>query len=166
MSLVRPVIHGLRRSTCTRPIFKPFEFHCSSPSYCYSSFNSTLKPGNNDYPTDDFNFEPLTGFNKFLVKLKTQIVLPWERIKYGSVLKINLRGHISDHPGSTFSNNPSLPQICDNLLKAAYDPRISALYLCIGSLYCGWAKLDEIRRQILNFRKSGKDVVAYLISLQ
>jgi len=40
-------------------------------------------------------------------------------------------------------------------LKAAYDPRISAVYLQIDNLNCGWAKADEIRRQILNFRKSG-----------
>jgi len=42
------------------------------------------------------------------------------------------------------------------MLKAAYDPRISGVYLQIDSLNCGWAKLDEIRRQILNFRKSGR----------
>ncbi|RHN63763.1 putative peptidase S49, ClpP/crotonase-like domain-containing protein [Medicago truncatula] len=36
----------------------------------------------------------------------------------------------------------------------AYDPRISAVYLQIDNLNCGWAKADEIRRQILNFRKS------------
>ncbi|GAU35230.1 hypothetical protein TSUD_205060 [Trifolium subterraneum] len=178
MSVTRTAIHGLRHyiyhstispSPCSRfkshQIFKQFQFHFSS-SYCSSSFDSTLKQGKEDYPTGDFTFEPLTGFNKFLVKLKTQIALPWERVEYGSVLKINLRGHITDQPESKFSNNKlSLPQICDNLLKATYDPRISALYLCIGSLHCGWAKLDEIRRQILNFRKSGKDAVAYLPSI-
>ncbi|RHN65127.1 putative peptidase S49, ClpP/crotonase-like domain-containing protein [Medicago truncatula] len=51
------------------------------------------------------------------------------------------------------------------MLKAAYDHRISAVYLRIDTLNCGWAKLDEIRRQILNFRKSGKLVVAYVTSI-
>jgi len=41
-------------------------------------------------------------------------------------------------------------------LKAAYDPRISGVYLHIDSLDCGWGKVEEIRRHILNFKKSGK----------
>jgi hypothetical protein len=41
-------------------------------------------------------------------------------------------------------------------LKAVYDPRISGVYLDIDNVDCGWAKLDEIRRQIVNFRKSGR----------
>jgi hypothetical protein len=32
----------------------------------------------------------------------------------------------------------------------------------IQTLKCGWGKLDEIPRLILNFRKSGKIIVAYL----
>lgn len=40
-------------------------------------------------------------------------------------------------------------------MKATYDPRISGVYLHIESLNCGWAKVEEIRRQILNFKKSG-----------
>ena len=51
-------------------------------------------------------------------------------------------------------------------MKAAYDPRISAVYLHINHLSWGWAKLEEIQRQILNFRKSGKMVVAYVPSIQ
>jgi protease-4 len=146
------------------PIPKPFQLYFLS-SYSTSSSNSTLKQDNDDYPTGDFNFEPLIGFNKFLVNLKTQIALPWERIKHGSILEINLHGQISDQACIRFSNKLTLPQICDNFLKAAYDPRISAVYLCIHSLSCGWAKLDEIRRQISNFRKSGKMVVAYVPSI-
>ncbi|WJX91418.1 hypothetical protein P8452_73199 [Trifolium repens] len=147
------------------PIPKPFQLYFLS-SYSTSSSNSTLKQDNDDFPTGDFNFKPLTGFNKFLVNLKTQIALPWERIKHASILEINLHGQISDQACIRFSNKLTLPQICDNFLKAAYDPRISAVYLCIGRLCCGWAKLDEIRRQILNFRKSGKIVVAYVPSIR
>lgn len=42
-------------------------------------------------------------------------------------------------------------------MKAAYDPRISGVYLHIDSLNCGWGKVEEIRRHILNFKKSGKN---------
>jgi hypothetical protein len=40
-------------------------------------------------------------------------------------------------------------------VKAAYDPRISGIYLHIEPLRCGWAKVDEIRRHIVDFKKSG-----------
>ena len=48
-----------------------------------------------------------------------------------------------------------MPQICENLIKAAYDPRISGVYLHIEPLNCGWGKIEEIRRHILDFKKSG-----------
>lgn len=64
---------------------------------------------------------------------------------------------ISDQLKSRFSPGFSLPQICENFLKAAYDPRISGIYLHIDSLQCGWGKVEEIRRHILNFKKSGKN---------
>lgn len=62
---------------------------------------------------------------------------------------------ISDQLKSRFSSGLSLPQICENFVKAAYDPRISGIYLQIEALNCGWGKVEEIRRHILNFKKSG-----------
>ena len=55
----------------------------------------------------------------------------------------------------SFSRPLSLPQICGNFEKAAYDPRVAGIYLHIDNLSCGWGKLDEIRRHILDFKKSG-----------
>ncbi|KAK2411468.1 serine protease SPPA, chloroplastic [Trifolium repens] len=183
MSLTRTAIHRFRyiyrtispppsssitdrfqfQRSLSHPIPKPFQFHSSSFSSSSSS-SSVISSSDDVYPTGDFNFVPVTGFNKFTVKLKTLIALPWERIQHGSILKIILRGQITDQLNSRFSRVLSLPQICDNFLKATYDPRISGVYLHIDILNCGWAKLDEIRRQILNFRKSGKFVVAYVPS--
>jgi protease IV len=102
----------------------------------------------------------LTGLKKIFVTLKTMVALPSERIRHGSVLKINLHGEISDQ--LTNGMFITLPQLRDSLLKAVYDPRISAIYLHISNLNCGWAMLDEIRREILNFKKSGKIIIAYL----
>jgi hypothetical protein len=62
---------------------------------------------------------------------------------------------ISDQLKSRFSSGLSLPQICENIIKAAYDPRISGIYLHIESLDCGWGKVEEIRRHVLEFKKSG-----------
>jgi protease IV len=58
-----------------------------------------------------------------------------------------------------FSSGLSLPQICENLIKAAYDPRISGVYLHIETLNCGWGKIEEIRRHILDFKKSGNFII-------
>jgi len=75
---------------------KPFKFHLS----CYSSSsNSTLKQdsvsGNdNDFPTGDFDFKPVTGFNKLLVKFNLLTADSSERVPHGSVLKIILRGQV------------------------------------------------------------------------
>lgn len=86
----------LHRSFLSHPIPKPFHFHSSSYSSSSSSSCSTFVRGgaDDDYPTGDFDFKPVTGFNKFLVKLKMLIALPWERVQHGSVLKIILRGQV------------------------------------------------------------------------
>ena len=62
---------------------------------------------------------------------------------------------ISDQLKSRFTSGLSLPQISENLVKAAYDPRIAGVYLHIEPLSCGWGKVEEIRRHILDFKKSG-----------
>ncbi|KAH1246610.1 Serine protease SPPA, chloroplastic [Glycine max] len=115
-----------------------------------------------DYPSGEFDFEPITGWRSFLVKLKMLVAFPWERVRKGSVLTMKLHGQVSDQVKSRFSPGLSLPQICENFLKAAYDPRISGIYLHIDSLNCGWGKVEEIRRHILDFKKSGKFVLAYV----
>ncbi|XP_011014570.1 PREDICTED: serine protease SPPA, chloroplastic [Populus euphratica] len=121
-----------------------------------------VKKSDEDYPSGDFDFQEIGAWNRFLVKLKMLIAFPWERVRKGSVLTMKLRGQISDQLKSRFSSGLSLPQICENFIKAAYDPRISGIYLHIDGLNCGWAKVEEIRRHIFNFKKSGKFVVAYL----
>ncbi|KAJ6874402.1 serine protease SPPA [Populus alba x Populus x berolinensis] len=121
-----------------------------------------VKKSDGDYPSGEFDFQEIGAWNRFLVKLKMLIAFPWERVRKGSVLTMKLRGQISDQLKSRFSSGLSLPQICENFIKAAYDPRISGIYLHIDGLNCGWAKVEEIRRHIFNFKKSGKFVVAYL----
>ncbi|KAK7304214.1 hypothetical protein RJT34_15337 [Clitoria ternatea] len=124
--------------------------------------NESVRMGHEEYPSGEFEFEAITGWRSFLVKLKMLVAFPWERVRKGSVLTMKLRGQISDQLKSRFSQGLSLPQICENFLKAAYDPRISGVYLHIDSLNCGWGKVEEIRRHILDFKKSGKFVVAYV----
>src|ERR1019366_1395995 len=48
------------------------------------------------------------------------------------------------------------------LRNAAADSRIQAIVLEPRGLDVGWAKLEELRGDILNFKKSGKPVYAFL----
>lgn len=50
------------------------------------------------------------------------------------------------------------------LRKAAGDARIKALVIEPRGLGAGWAKLQELRAQVLKFKESGKPVFAYLRS--
>ncbi|CAO2818423.1 unnamed protein product [Amaranthus hypochondriacus] len=119
-------------------------------------------PKTEEFPTGEFEFKEFGLWKNFVVKCRMLIAFPWQRVKKGSVLTMKLRGQISDQLKSRFSQGLSLPQICENFIKAAYDPRISGVYLHIEPLNCGWGKVEEIRRHILDFRKSGKFVVGYL----
>ncbi|EOY22207.1 Signal peptide peptidase isoform 2, partial [Theobroma cacao] len=115
-----------------------------------------------EYPSGEVEYEKMSGWRSFVVKFKMLIAFPWERVRKGSVLTMKLRGQISDQLKSRFSSGLSLPQICENFVKAAYDPRISGVYLHMEPLNCGWGKVEEIRRHILNFKKSGKFIIAYI----
>ncbi|KAL6912197.1 hypothetical protein ACP4OV_001002 [Aristida adscensionis] len=109
-----------------------------------------------------FEVEELGWGTQLAVKLRMLLEPPWKRVRKGSVLNMKLRGEISDQLKTRFSSGLSLPLICENFVKAAYDPRISGIYLHIEPLRCGWGKVDEIRRHILDFKKSGKFVVGYM----
>jgi protease-4 len=49
-----------------------------------------------------------------------------------------------------------------NLRKAKVDGRINAVLLRLGLLQCDWAKANEMREAILDFRRSGKKVYALI----
>lgn len=70
----------------------PFHFHSR---YSSSVPKQTLNGSVENYPSGDFDFKPLTGWKKFIVKLKMLTALPWHRLRYGTVLTIKLRGQVS-----------------------------------------------------------------------
>jgi len=63
---------------------------------------------------------------------------------------------LSDGPSLTVSN------VWMSLRKAAADSHIRAVVLDPENLRAGWGKLQELRQDIAQFRKSGKPVYAYL----
>src|SRR3954471_7372996 len=58
---------------------------------------------------------------------------------------------------------PTVRSVVDNLRKAKVDPRVKAVLLKpTGFESPFWAKVQEVRDAVLDFRKSGKPVYAYL----
>lgn len=56
----------------------------------------------------------------------------------------------------------TVEQVWETFHKAAIDPRIKAIVFEPRALSLGWAKMEEIHREMLDFRKSGKPLVAFL----
>lgn len=90
-------------------------------------------------------------------------------IKTRSYLEINLSGVINEksEPDFLFSllgvGPPlSLYDIWSNIQKAKHDSRIKSIVLRLGQLQCDWAKIEEIRQSLIDFRTSGKKVYAYI----
>ena len=87
----------------------------------------------------------------------------------GSTLILHLAGNVPEVP----SVNIPLPFLAGRthvtvqavwamLRRAALDPRIKAVVLEPDGIDIGWAKMQEIRADLEQFRKSGKPLVAYL----
>jgi protease-4 len=57
---------------------------------------------------------------------------------------------------------PTVRDIWTSLREAATDSRIKALVVQPRGLLIGWGRLQELRQEIANFKKSGKPVYAFL----
>src|SRR5215207_11365525 len=86
-----------------------------------------------------------------------------------SVLVLNVEGSLPDYTNADeFSSRffggetNSLSNLLLQLRKAKADKRVGAVLLDIGMLGGGWAKADEIREAVADFRKSGKPIYAYM----
>jgi protease IV len=90
------------------------------------------------------------------------------RIPTNGVLVINASGEIEEQrePDIFSALNETTPVVLHDYLDAmdtaATDSHITGLVMRIGPLETGWAKLEEMRTHLLNFRKSGKPSVCYL----
>ncbi|KAJ8901717.1 hypothetical protein NDN08_003923 [Rhodosorus marinus] len=115
---------------------------------------------------EELVFEPVKNPLRKLLRSTRFFFAIRGRVKKGSVLCMTVSGALPDQRPMTslFSQppeSPSLPELTTNLIHAAHDPRISAVYLKIEPLACGYAKLEEVRRHMEFFRQSGKKLVAY-----
>lgn len=86
-----------------------------------------------------------------------------------SVLVLKVEGSLPDYANADplaarffGAETNSLTNLLLQLRKAKADKRVGAVLLDIGSLGAGWAKSEEIRDAVADFRKSGKPVYAYM----
>jgi len=89
------------------------------------------------------------------------------KVASNSYLEIQLTGRLEEYVSSTSVADVlqgraiSLFDTWSNLRKAAVDPRIRAVVLKFGLLDADWAKIEELRQALLEFKKSGKPVISY-----
>src|SRR5712664_3722833 len=90
------------------------------------------------------------------------------KIQDNSVLSLRIEGDLPDYVPEDITrklfgqNDQSLTNLLLQLKKAKVDKRITAILLEIKMSGAGWAKADEIRDAIADFRTSGKPVYAYM----
>ncbi|HKW98898.1 MAG TPA: signal peptide peptidase SppA [Bryobacteraceae bacterium] len=87
----------------------------------------------------------------------------------GSTLVLELEGAIPERAPVEFPipflqqrTPPTVEEVWLTLRKAAVDSRIKAIVFEPHDLVVGWGKLQEIRNDLENFKKSGKPLYAYL----
>jgi len=89
-------------------------------------------------------------------------------IRANSVLTLRVDGSLPDYvPDDPIrrllgNEDQSLTGLLNQFKKAKVDKRISAILLEVDMSGAGWAKAEEIRAAIADFRTSGKPVYAYM----
>src|SRR5919199_1396641 len=90
-------------------------------------------------------------------------------IPNNSVLVLKVEGSLPDFTNADeissrfFGAEPnSLSNLLLQLRKAKADKRVGAVLLDIGMVGGGWAKAEEIRDAVADFRKSGKPIYSYM----
>ena len=65
--------------------------------------------------------------------------------------------------GSTFkvSDNAGMNDILNNIKAASTDPNISGIFLELSQIGTSTANIEEIRNQLIEFKKSGKFIISY-----
>ena len=86
-----------------------------------------------------------------------------------SVLVLALQGNIPETapveipvPFLQSQSTPTVRDVWTSLRQAATDNRIRAVVLQPRGVAAGWGKLQELHQELINFKKSGKPLYAYL----
>lgn len=93
---------------------------------------------------------------------------PSVKIEDGSFLYVDIEGLYEERASEdvldrlTGDGTRSLVDLLLVLRAAKEDPRVAGIVTRVGSLAVGWAKAQEIRSLLQDFRASGKKLVAYV----
>ncbi len=83
-----------------------------------------------------------------------------------STLVLRMRGGVAEiEPrglGQLFESPPTLRSLVNSLRKAKVDSRVKGVVLAPAGLDAFWGKYQELRDAVLDFKESGKPIVAYL----
>jgi protease-4 len=94
---------------------------------------------------------------------------PTFNLQKESVLRVNLKGSITDRESpnpfgfldGSSKDQYGLDDILSAIKKAKENEKIKGIYLESGFLSTGYANLEPIRKALLDFKESGKFIVAY-----
>jgi len=88
-----------------------------------------------------------------------------------SILRIDLKGAINEREsqdpfafllsGSTENKNQGLNEILEAIEKAKNNEKVKGIYLKADAVNAGYATIEPIRQALLDFKESGKFIVAY-----
>lgn len=117
------------------------------------------------------SFQELNSKQLFKTKFQLWRQLPWKKFKNNTILKLKIGGSLplESSSASSFSFGgikdfepvSSLEELLTLFNYASYDPRIVSVFVELGPLSCGYAKLIELRRIIKLFQQSGKKVIGF-----
>jgi protease-4 len=89
----------------------------------------------------------------------------------GSTLVLKLEGDLPEKsppevplPFLETPNSMTIQQVWETLRRAAADSRVKGILFEPQGLSIGWAKMQELQAELLQFKKSGKPVITYLRS--
>jgi protease-4 len=109
----------------------------------------------------------LLGFVAVLVLAK--VGSSEKSVEQNSTLVLRLEGSISEKAAADMpfgflggSAPPTVTDVWKTLKKAAIDPKIKAVVLMPRGLSVGWAKLQEIRGALVDYKASGKPLFVFL----
>ena len=96
------------------------------------------------------------------VKIKPQSVL-YMTLDYEIPERTNSNnlGLIFDGSSFKISDNAGMNDILNNIKAAANDPNISGIFLELSEVGTSTANIEEIRNQLIEFKKSGKFIISY-----
>jgi len=87
----------------------------------------------------------------------------------GSTLVLKLEGEVPEKsppviplPFFEAQTPITVQEVWETFSKAAADPRIKGIIFEPRGMGIGWAKMQEIHQEILQFKKSGKPIITYL----